>query len=370
MSKLTFVFLSVFLALISACSVDEEIYGDGDILSASGLYDCALEEAPCSSVHNDGEDYSRELTAKARENWLFHEWTGCTETIENRCILNGEVNTTQLGKSWTLRALFRPKPEFTLIAEVEYDGEPKNEGAVFYNDPLMSADGNFVVFRSHYQYRDENNTLRHETSRCHLYSRETSQVVEISTDSKSGCYPIEINADGSSVLLAIKNENGPQADDFYNKRIYIYERESATVSPFMHEFDFPLDALSIFYGNYYFAGLGFSENYRYVAFTSADSSLVANDDNTDTDIFIYDREQQDIELINGPSFVGDIAPFPSRVNFNDRGQLVVTYIQHLSADEDDYSVFTHCSGQVKLATDLEFFQYNCSAMFGANLSLC
>ena len=29
-----------------------------------------------------------------------------------------------------------------------------------------------------------------------------------------------------------------------------------------------------------------------------------------------------------------------------------------------------CSGQVKLATDLEFFQYNCSAMFGANLSLC
>ncbi len=105
---LTVVFGSV---LMLACSHPLEIKGEGDILSASGMRDCYLEDFragldACSKNLVVGE-YQETYYAVPREGWQFVAWENCFNdgAVADQCIFNIPANLVRNSYGQTVAAL-------------------------------------------------------------------------------------------------------------------------------------------------------------------------------------------------------------------------------------------------------------------------
>lgn len=71
----------VFTLLCLGCSHPLEIVGDGDIVSSTGVNDCAREDQPCQNLI--AGEYNVTYTAVPREGSVFVGWAGCSSTSPN-----------------------------------------------------------------------------------------------------------------------------------------------------------------------------------------------------------------------------------------------------------------------------------------------
>lgn len=104
------------LALLAGCSHPLEIYGEGDLLSASGDRDCLLEQseadAPDCSQNLVFGDYLESYFAVPRAGWKFHRWANyCVEDEEGTCSFAFDADVVNEFAGQTvppLQAIFRP----------------------------------------------------------------------------------------------------------------------------------------------------------------------------------------------------------------------------------------------------------------------
>lgn len=105
------------LLLLGACSHPLEIVGQGDIVSSTGVNNCALEDQPCDN-HVAG-DYKVTYVADPRPGWVFIGWEGCAEQFP-QCAFDvpAEIVNSAAGHTVPpLRALFADAaatPQITL----------------------------------------------------------------------------------------------------------------------------------------------------------------------------------------------------------------------------------------------------------------
>src|SRR6056297_1653764 len=107
--------LCVPAVLLAACKHPIEIYGEGDVFSASGARDCTLEDYLASSetfVSNlVTGDYAETYTAVPRTGWQFRRWDiYCTTALDNTCSFNTTADVVQQFSGSTmppLKAVFR-----------------------------------------------------------------------------------------------------------------------------------------------------------------------------------------------------------------------------------------------------------------------
>lgn len=78
-------FLLFLTFAVAGCSHDIAIYGEGDVLSASGDRSCSLEDTPCAV--SIGGHYLETYTALPRdpEYWAFDRWENCPTSVGNVC---------------------------------------------------------------------------------------------------------------------------------------------------------------------------------------------------------------------------------------------------------------------------------------------
>ena len=107
--------LCVPVILLAACKHPIELHGEGDVFSASGARDCALEDylagaEACASNLVTG-DYAETYTAVPRPGWQFRRWDiYCTTALDNTCSFNIGADVVQQFSGSTvppLKAIFR-----------------------------------------------------------------------------------------------------------------------------------------------------------------------------------------------------------------------------------------------------------------------
>jgi hypothetical protein len=106
----------ITLLLLPACYQPIEIFGEGDVISASGLRDCLLEDylagqTNCTENEITGA-YSETYTGVARSGYQFRRWAapGCQTALTNECSFEMGESTAQLFSGVTgspVQAVFR-----------------------------------------------------------------------------------------------------------------------------------------------------------------------------------------------------------------------------------------------------------------------
>ncbi len=135
-----------------------------------------------------------------------------------------------------------------------------------YEVPSISADGRYITFPDRVDSSSPKKIV--------LYDRQTNQKVTIDTVTNDPATAAKISRDGSKVIY------------FYNASLIgVYDRVSQQKSvKSIDSFGYPMFDVS---------GDG-----RYVTFSSEVNNLVANDTNNNSDIFLWDRQTDQISLIS------------------------------------------------------------------------
>ena len=117
-------FLAVLLTLfVIGCKHPLAIYGEGDIMSATGDRDCLLEQFndPNDPACHENEvlppdPYLETYYAQPRTGWHFHRWTRyCKDTPLNECEFDLTASTVQAGAGLTMPALGAIFREDTIV---------------------------------------------------------------------------------------------------------------------------------------------------------------------------------------------------------------------------------------------------------------
>ena len=337
-------FFTILLALSAgACTVREDIIGNGNIVSDSGLFDCQKEQAPCDSTFAEGEDFSRVLEAIPEDNWFFSMWKGCTETNGNICVLNGVASSPNMGESWTLSAYFRPNPNVLLDGRDLFEGAPFNQGFNRFTIAGMSADGRYTAFSTLTTSFDEPDVSRGgEPERCHLFDRNIDSLVELGIDVQTKCFIRNISADGRFLVLAISDNLG-ESSLSYADTSFLYNIETKELTPFIDGGSFPAtDSVS---------EVGaVSSSLRYVSFRSRDEDLFEPDTvSRGWNVFVYDRIDDILHLVPLPT--GTVEGFSASIpiSISSDGSLLFRASAHIdSVTLRDYFIYDRLTESTEL----------------------
>jgi hypothetical protein len=184
----------------------------------------------------------------------------------------------------------RQENTFEIVSR-QSDGDASNNSSY---GSVISGDGRWVAFCSFADNLvggDDNG--RPDTF---LYDREDNQIRRIS-DAPNGddgngdsCGELGINNNGQFVVF-ISDANNLVLSDTNNVRdVFIYNRGDDSVRR--------ITAESGQQGNGASDIPSISDDGRYVAFQSSANNLVGGDDNNQMDIFVYDRNENDMELVS------------------------------------------------------------------------
>lgn len=190
--------------------------------------------------------------------------------------------------------------------------------------PTITPDGRYIVFESWADNLFPNDT--NDQPDVFLYDRQLDELSHVSPAPPGepfwGGYEADISADGRFVV--------------YNfGHIYVYDRQTDTTERITR----PLSGVGE-------GGLNpsISEDGRLVAFRSFDNNLVANDTNSRTDIFVYDRQTQQTQLVSVSSagVQSDDDSFYPRISGNGRYVVFQSRATNLVPNDTTYSdIFLH-----------------------------
>ena len=270
-------FFALIFPTLFACDIRTAIVGQGDIYSFSQNHNCPLEEAPCSNILKQGEAFSDSFAAIPREGWGFREWHGCLSIHEDYPYICGHeftANQNHMSESWTITAYF--EEAFTLLlgsnglggvesSSGEHDGEMHRISYAPIKIPLFSDTAFNETFTAKpargWRFTSWDDCPNVEGDKC---------IVDLPTGTIDVGASMSVTGNYLEVLKLIT----PEADG----------------------------------GSY---GASLSGNGRFIAFSSNATNLLADDTDNNTDIYVYDRELDTLEVLtanaNGLSFTTSIS---------------------------------------------------------------
>ncbi|MCY2990669.1 MAG: S8 family serine peptidase [Planctomycetota bacterium] len=175
---------------------------------------------------------------------------------------------------------------------VAADGTP---GDGWSQDPSISADGRFVAFQSYAANLVPGDT--NDEADVFVYDRQnhTIERVSLASDGTAGngnSGSPSISADGAYVEFVSRASNLVPGDKNGLEDVFVYSRQTHTVERISVSSD---GTEGNSYSGEYGARVGLSADGRFVAFESMASNLVPGDTNGNRDIFVFDRQERTIE---------------------------------------------------------------------------
>jgi len=176
--------------------------------------------------------------------------------------------------------------------------------------PSISSDGRYVAF-----YSFAANLVAGDTngrSDVFVYDRVTNEIERVSVDNSSvqgnnDSYNTRINSDGRYVAFHSEATNLVTGDTNTDSDVFVYDRDTNEIERVS------VDNGGV-EGNDDSEYPSISSDGRYVAFTSHATNLVTGDTNTDSDVFVYDRDTDTIEMVsvdNSGVQGDDVSEYPS-----------------------------------------------------------
>ncbi|MDZ7783512.1 MAG: hypothetical protein U5K56_11475 [Halioglobus sp.] len=144
MSVSRILLVAVLLLTMYGCKHPLAIFGEGDIVSASGTRDCYLEDfqqgLPNCSENEVTGAYSETYTGVPRPGWQFRRWTPyCKKALNNECSFNVGANTVENHADSTFPAL---KAVFRSTVNTGFT-------ALFMGNELFDPFANGIEFHAH-----------------------------------------------------------------------------------------------------------------------------------------------------------------------------------------------------------------------------
>jgi len=180
-----------------------------------------------------------------------------------------------------------------LISGVEEDG--------LSVDPAISANGQLVAFRS-----TSSNLVVDDTNGVEdvfLYNRETEILERVTEGANDVSRNVAISSDGQFVSFATTASNLVPEDTNNAIDVLVYDREVGGLTRIP-----PTVPFEVAGGNGESIGASVNEDGRFVAFESLASDLVDEDSNEHSDIFVYDRNTANNELLTRDANAGSFEP--------------------------------------------------------------
>jgi subtilisin family serine protease len=160
--------------------------------------------------------------------------------------------------------------------------------------PSMSADGRFVAFRSYASNLVPGDTNGYSDTFVFDRQSRTIERVSIATDGAQGNRESDspkLNANGRFVAFSSASSNLVPGDTNGQWDIFVFDRQSRTIE----RVSVATDGTQ---GNSYSYSPSLSADGRFVAFSSGASNLVPGDTDSQSDVFVFDRQSGTIELIS------------------------------------------------------------------------
>jgi subtilisin family serine protease len=188
-------------------------------------------------------------------------------------------------------------------------------------DAYISGDGRFVVFHS-----SATNLIPNDANGAldvFVYDRQEDVIERVSvandgTEGNASSIAFSISYDGRFISFASDATNLVESDDNATSDVFVYDRQEDVVEMVsVNENGIPGDGPSI--------DSSISADGRYVAFESEASNLVLQDTNNISDIFVYDRQDNTVERINVPASGSKVYDSSYHPSISADGQLVAFY---------------------------------------------
>ncbi|QQR93355.1 PD40 domain-containing protein [bacterium] len=179
------------------------------------------------------------------------------------------------------------------IERVSVSGTGVEGNHVSYQ-PSISADGRFVTFTSRADNLVSGDTNARDDIFVYDQNTDTVERVSVSSSGVQGnidSYEPSISADGRFVTFTSDANNLVPGDANVTEDIFVYDRDTDTVERVSV-------SSSGVQGNDGSYEPSISTNGRFVTFTSAANNLVPGDTNSMADVFVYDRDTDNIERVS------------------------------------------------------------------------
>ncbi len=234
---------------------------------------------------------------------------------------------------------------------VATDGTQANDDS---NAPSISADGRYIAFVSEASNLVEGDTNLVNDAFVHDRVTQEATRVSVAADGSQGnssTYFVTISADGAYVTFQSSAHNLVENDTNNVSDIFIHERATGNIERIV--------AANGSQSNGYSAGPVIAAQGKYVAFYSSASNLVPGDDNQELDIFLYDRETEQLELIsvasdgtqaNADSIYPSISDDGRYVVFNSEADNLVAGDTNEGPDAFVYDSLTATTTRVSVAS--------------------
>lgn len=194
----------------------------------------------------------------------------------------------------SLNILFLPfESEARNIERVNVDDNGVEGNGVSFN-PSISSDGRFVAFRSYATNLVPGDT--NSDADVFVYDRDSDSIERVSVNDSGvqgndNSLNPSISSDGRYVAFDSYATNLVANDTNTDSDVFVYDRNSNTI-----------ERVSVndsgVQGNYGSYDPSISSDGRYVAFYSDATDLIAGDTNGASDVFVYDRETGEIEMVS------------------------------------------------------------------------
>lgn len=227
-------------------------------------------------------------------------------------------------------------------------------------DATISADGRFVAFTSYAGdlVPNDNNTTSiwiRDGLDVFLYDSQTGGFSRVSLTDRSqeikgnsigiitpdGNYIVFLS-NGNNVIYGV--ENGPK-----NPALYIRNWRTGEIKRITHELNNPTGFPNGELGN-----ISVSHDNRYIVYTAEASNLVPNDNNGESDIFLYDQQSGITKRISEPSPGINANGASNKAQISDNGEYIAFHstatnlVPNDTNGEMDVFVYTIATGEIEL----------------------
>jgi Tol biopolymer transport system component len=265
----------------------------------------------------------------------------------------GDFESGLVTEGYDLFLKDRQTGEVTLVSAT-YDGSLNIDNA---QDPFISATGDYILFWSYGDMfvADDDN----DASDVFFYDRQADELslVSVSSDGEQGNMDSEVasvTSDGRYVAFDSQASNLVAGDINGLFDIFLHDRQTGETTRISN-------------------GLGgaqtngdskhpmISADGRYIVFTSIASNLVANDTNGKYDIFVYNRETEEISLVsvskagvqgNDTSYFSDVSADGQHIAFQSQASNLVA-----DDDNDNDDIFVHSLDVISGATHFVYLPF-------------
>ena len=234
-------------------------------------------------------------------------------------------------------------------SEEPQDGEPRNQRVSVASDGtegnntslngIISDDGNFVAFSSQASNLVENDTNGKNDVFVHNRQTGITELVSVSSEGVQGnnsSGASDISEDGRYIVFTSSSTNLVQINTGGYENVYLHDRNTAETKLISS----PGEGISANGGS---SDGSISPDGRFITFTSFADNLVENDTNSKSDIFLYDCQTEQIELIskNNSNELGNAHSSPSEISVDGNFVVFASYANNLVPDDtnDNKDIF-------------------------------